>query len=294
MSAKKKQEIEFQYYEIPHGERLLAVSGKELEQVHGKQHFHNLMEIGYCAVGSGEIIFHGMKVPYKTGMVTVIPQNIPHFLSGFMDKNRWDYLFLNPEELLREFYPDNSMFAKRILDLVNLKEQYFAAGEHNSLAALVCMIIEEYKNRGNYSGEYVRGLLLSILITVARGGMEVFGTVEDYRKQSGIGQIAGALEYIDKNYMENIKTGLLAAACNLSETHFRRLFAEYMNMTPSSYINLVRIQRACGLMQKTRYSMEEIAERVGYPAVSTFNRNFRKIIGTSPYQFKKSSENYQK
>lgn len=293
MSAKKKQEIEFHYYEIPHGERLLAVSGKELEQANGKQHFHNLMEIGYCAGGSGEIIFHGMKVPYKTGMVTVIPQNIPHSLSGFMDKNRWDYLFLNPEELLREFYPDNSMFAKRILDIVNLKEQYFAAGEHNSLAALVCMVIEEFKNRGNYSGEYIRGLLLTILITVARGGMEVFGNVEDYRQPSGIGQIAGALEYIDKNYMENIKTGLLADACNLSETHFRRLFAQYMNMTPSSYINLVRIQRACGLMQKTRYSMEEIAERVGYPAVSTFNRNFRKIIGTSPYQFKKSSENYQ-
>ncbi len=136
--------------------------------------------------------------------------------------------------------------------------------------------------------------MLAALITVARGGMEVVGITPDYEKRSGIGQIAKALEYIDKNYMEHIKMKVLADSCNLSETHFRRLFAEYMNMAPLSYINLVRVQQACSLIQKTRYSMEEVAERVGYPSVSTFNRNFRKVIGTSPYQFKKSGEDYQK
>ena len=105
---------------------------------------------------------------------------------------------------------------------------------------------------------------------------------------SDVSQISAALEYIGERYMEHIKTKTLAAACNLSETHFRRLFAEYMKMTPLEYINLVRIQKACDLMKKTRYSMEEVAARVGYPAISTFNRNFRKIIGTSPYQYKKS------
>lgn len=38
--------------------------------------------------------------------------------------------------------------------------------------------------------------------------------------------------------------------------------------------------------------MDEIAYRVGYGNVSTFNRNFKRIIGMSPYQWKKSPENY--
>lgn len=84
----------------------------------------------------------------------------------------------------------------------------------------------------------------------------------------------------------------LAAACNLSETHFRRLFAGYMGMTPSSYVNLVRVQQACGMMRKTNYSMEEVATRVGYASVSAFNRNFRAITGTSPYQYKKGGADY--
>lgn len=64
-------------------------------------------------------------------------------------------------------------------------------------------------------------------------------------------------------------------------------------MTPVEYVNLIRNKQACEMMNKTAYSMEEVARRVGYTTVSTFNRNFRKIIGTSPYQFKKNSENYQ-
>ena len=104
---------------------------------------------------------------------------------------------------------------------------------------------------------------------------------------------AGALDYITKQYMEEIRMETLAACCNLSETHFRRLFVEYMNMTPVEYINLVRIQQACELMKKTHYSMEELAVKVGYTTVSTFNRNFRKIIGTSPYQYKKNSNSFE-
>ena len=294
MSGKKKQEIEFQYYEIPPGERLLAVSGRELDVAANKQHFHNLMEIGYCESGSGEIMFHGKKMPYRQGIVTVVPPNFPHAVYAAQNRQEWEYLFINPERILAESYPDNPMFVKRILDLVNQKEQYYTAGGENPLAVLICMIVEEAKRKGSYSGEYIRGLLLAALITVARGGMEVVGITPDYEKRSGIGQIAKALEYIDKNYMEHIKMKVLADSCNLSETHFRRLFAEYMNMAPLSYINLVRVQQACSLIQKTRYSMEEVAERVGYPSVSTFNRNFRKVIGTSPYQFKKSGEDYQK
>ena len=32
--------------------------------------------------------------------------------------------------------------------------------------------------------------------------------------------------------------------------------------------------------------MEDIADRVGYQTVSTFNRNFKKITGATPYQWK--------
>ncbi len=300
MSTKKKPEMEFRYYEIPQGERLLALLGNTWIRVYGndttdiKLHFHNLMEIGYCVSGDGNIVFGENVVPYDEGMLTVIPPNYPHTTnSRIHTKSHWEYLFVNPEELLSEFYPDNPLFAKKILDRINKKEQYYLKGENEQLVMIVRMIMDECRNRKSYSGEYIRGLLLTMLMGIARADKDIVSQQEHYQPHGGIYQISSALEYISKCYMENIKMETLAESCNLSETHFRRLFAENMNMTPSEYINLVRIQQACELMKKTRCSMEDVAARVGYTTISTFNRNFRKIIGTSPYQFKKSSENYQ-
>ena len=41
------------------------------------------------------------------------------------------------------------------------------------------------------------------------------------------------------------------------------------------------------------YSMEDIAMKVGYLQMSTFNRNFKKIIGESPYRWKRNPANYE-
>lgn len=298
MSAKKKQEMEFRYYEIPQGEQVLALLGNSWIREYGNdtpnQHFHNLMEIGYCVDGEGELVFDEIVVPYQPGMLTVIPRNYPHTTnSRYNTKSYWEYLFLNPEEILQEAYPQNSLFTRKILDYLNKKEQYYPAGENEQLVSLVRMIMEECRNRKNYYRESIRGLLVSVLMVAARNDAIINSRPEYYPSKGGVYQISGALEYISKKYMENIKMSTLAETCNLSETHFRRLFVEYMNMTPVEYINLVRIQQACDMMKKTDYSMEDVAGRVGYTTVSTFNRNFRKIIGTSPYQYKKNSMNYQ-
>ncbi len=82
MSSRKKREAEFQYYEIPHGERLLALPNQRVAWDYGniqesdKRHFHNLLEIGCCISGSGRIFFQSHAIDYGPGMITVIPQNI--------------------------------------------------------------------------------------------------------------------------------------------------------------------------------------------------------------------------
>ena len=105
-------------------------------------------------------------------------------------------------------------------------------------------------------------------------------------------QIASALDYINKHYQEPMKASQLAELCNMSETHFRRVFEEYINMPPMEYVNLIRVQKACELMKKSNISMEHVAIKCGFTTPSTFNRNFRKFVGTSPYQWKINPENY--
>jgi AraC-like DNA-binding protein len=64
-------------------------------------------------------------------------------------------------------------------------------------------------------------------------------------------------------------------------------------MTPVDYINMVRIQRACELLKTSDNSMNDIAVKCGYDTPSTFNRNFRRLLGVSPYKWKRNPENYE-
>ena len=79
----------------------------------------------------------------------------------------------------------------------------------------------------------------------------------------------------------------------MSETNLRRIFSAYMGLAPLEYFNLIRINKACELIKSTMLSMEDIAMKVGYSQMSTFNRNFKKIIGDSPYKWKRNPANFE-
>ena len=95
------------------------------------------------------------------------------------------------------------------------------------------------------------------------------------------------VNYMELHYMEEIKARDYARSCGLSETHMRRIFSEYTNMSPSEYLNVVRINKACELLAHGNDSIEDISRAAGYPVLSTFLRNFRKITGLSPSAWRK-------
>ena len=91
----------------------------------------------------------------------------------------------------------------------------------------------------------------------------------------------------------NLRIDELAEYCHISETHLRRIFTTYMKMSPLEYINTIRIQAACDYLKKTDQPIADIAHKCGFTTNSTFNRNFKKFLNTSPYQWKINPENYE-
>lgn len=100
------------------------------------------------------------------------------------------------------------------------------------------------------------------------------------------GKIRRALLYVDEHYSEKIKVEDLAAKCHISEPYFRKLFADCMKISPVEYLNIIRIQKACGFLQREDIPIQMLAWKVGYTSVSAFERNFKKMIGETPKQWK--------
>ena len=82
MAKKKKDSIEYRYYEIGQDECVLALFGESWIRDYGHDvdgfHFHNLMEVGVCHEGRGDMSYEEGNVPYAPGTITVIPRNLPH------------------------------------------------------------------------------------------------------------------------------------------------------------------------------------------------------------------------
>lgn len=294
MPKKKKKPAEFRFYEVPQNESVLALMGSKWIQVYGENidnlHFHNLLEIGYCHYGEGDLVIEDDRYRFGAGMISCIPANFLHVTKSDTDvKAFWEYIYINPGDILRQ-WGKSTQEIRDIMEAVGRKSFFIKSEESPMIGTMVHAIFEETQQKGAHYRECVRGITYALLFEIARfNGRDAGQTIA-----KGVSlQLESAIEYVEKNYSNDFKIADLANECHMSETHFRRIFQEKMNMTPVEYVNFVRVRKACELIDKTDISMEDVAEKVGFVTPSTFNRNFRRIIGTSPYQWKKRPDNHE-
>lgn len=298
MARKKNEAMELRFYEIPQGEPVLALLGEAWNRIYGHEeirlHFHNLLEIGICRRGSGRLVLDDKEQRYESGMFSVIPENVPHTtISDGMEANFWEYLFIDVRAAVAELYPDNPVYQNEIVDNINKRPMLMQSSQASTLGWLIDAIMSEMRERKQYYGQMVRFYLKALIIEIMRQHTKLPNYAQKKSKDSNMSRIASVLEYINDHYSAPLKVKELAETSRMSETHFRRVFFDYVNMTPMDYVNLVRVQKACELMKKNDDSMDRIAEKCGFTTTSTFNRNFKKFLNTSPYQWKISPENYE-
>jgi AraC-like DNA-binding protein len=71
----------------------------------------------------------------------------------------------------------------------------------------------------------------------------------------------------------------------LSTMQIERYFKKLFQVTPSQYIQKVRVEKAIELL-KENFSITEISSRCGYADHSAFTRQFKQVLGMPPSEFK--------
>ncbi len=95
------------------------------------------------------------------------------------------------------------------------------------------------------------------------------------------------LSYIEENLSGKIALASLAHQARMSKHHFSRYFAKHVGMSPIKYVNFARIQRAKKLIWRDDLTIKEIAHQVGYDDQVALLRNFKKVEGKTPSEFRR-------
>ena len=277
----------YRHFDLPASFPMIALLGPawvSLPEPIRRIHFHNCLEIGYLYEGSGLFYVDGRLVPVKAPCITLVPQNMPHFTQAAENSLcRWNWLYTDPVRLLSHLGPQVSDAIRRFLPGLTSANFAFSEAEYPRAHALLRMVLEELGDARTEGREVVRELMGALFLMLLRRRGDDLPRQNVNRRMSSI---EPAIAYIASNYMNDVSVAALAQTCHVSVSHFRRLFKRVLGWAPLEYLQIIRIDRACAMLYNCDYSISEIAESVGYPTPSSFNRQFRRIYHMSPSEWR--------
>lgn len=100
--------------------------------------------------------------------------------------------------------------------------------------------------------------------------------------------IKSALNYIEKNFAQELKLNTVAEFVHLNPQYFSRYFKKEVGLTFTEYVNKLRIEKAKKLLLETNKPIYRIAMEVGFSDPAYFNKVFLKMEKQPPYKFKQS------
>lgn len=80
----------------------------------------------------------------------------------------------------------------------------------------------------------------------------------------------------------------LAARLGLGYEHFRKAFRRHTGQAPKEYHIRHKIRRAQEILGAQPLTVGEVGERLGYPDLFTFSKQFRRVTGMTPSRYRKS------
>lgn len=101
-------------------------------------------------------------------------------------------------------------------------------------------------------------------------------------------RLAGVLGFMEAGFSEPLRIADLARRAHLSESAFSRLFKKAIGLTPGEHLIRLRVQHAGQLLLSTAWPVAAVAVRSGFDDPNYFARQFRRITGVPPTEFRRA------
>jgi len=100
-----------------------------------------------------------------------------------------------------------------------------------------------------------------------------------------------SVAYVRENVEKRLSVEDMATYVQMGYEKFRKLFLKYYGIAPGSFIQNERIRASQNLLMFHEMTIKEVALELGYRDSATFSKQFKKITGKTPTDFRKMYHN---
>ena len=99
-------------------------------------------------------------------------------------------------------------------------------------------------------------------------------------------KIGDAVEYMVQNVEKRLPVSALASIANISPYHLFSVFKQRTGCSPLMYFTLLRMGRACLLLDSSSARVKDVAEALGYDDAFYFSRVFKTWTSVAPSHYR--------
>ena len=230
-------------------------------------HIHYCYEIIAVTEGEMEITVDGHSFALRPGQLAVIFPNQLHSLNT--PRHSAHRLCIFSPEIV-------GWYSKRTKNLVP---------ERNLLETLPEQSYSLFCGLENEESIYsVKGVLYLLFGEIDRQ----IPMTDRKNSREQLSLIYKTLDYIQQNSFSECSLKSLAKSLQYDYAYLSKFFKKTVGYTYCEYLNMLRADHACYLLRTGDGTVLDISAQCGYSSLRTFNRNFRKYIGMTPQEYRKS------
>ena len=231
----------------------------------------------YCIEGEGWAVLDGNEITIHENTLLVIPPHTPH-IYGAAETNPWSiYWFHLNGESINEFIKSLDMYnsslhipASQAVRIIEMFEQCY------EILLYKGYVLKQYI----YVSQAMRYLL----------GMFTLLQGEPRQDEAKNVYIERSIQYMVEHIQSSLTLDEMANHIGLSKPHFVHLFKQVTRYSPIDYFLRLKIQRSCQYLDLTDYHIKEISKSIGIQDPYYFSRVFRKVMGLSPSEYRKTKK----
>ncbi len=254
----------YQAHWHPYGEIVLAGSGKpNLFMVN--QRTYELDEGDFLLVWPMEL--HGIIDADREESLIIQFSNA--FINSLFDLQRIMHFYRSLHVLSGQAHPK---LASGLKSIANRMKKIFLAGAPDRELRCCMLLMEFMLTLDEHREEFAPEL---------RGG----GTYS--YTDSVLRRMIMVTDYIKNNLTaDDLSQSAMAEMVGISKDYFSRIFRGVTGMNYSRWLNMIRLEKATGLLADQDMTLTEIAMYSGFQSISSFNRVFRAEKGMAPGEYR--------